>query len=281
MLQKIEQALPAFSHTERRVADWVLAHPRRAADATLASVARESNASEPSVIRFCRRIGLSGFRELTRRLTEALSQPAPYVYRNVNPDDSTADAATKVLDASIQTLVGLRGRLSMMPLEKAASAMQHARQIVFAGLGASAVVARDAYHKFFRLGIPCATITDTPSLLQFAAITASSDVLVVASHKGAWSEFSKAAQIASKRGACVIAVTDPASPLAQSSTLVLACEIAEDTSVYTPMASRLAHLAVLDALHVALALKLGSDAEQRLKQTKAVLDEHLAADHMQ
>lgn len=54
-----------------RVGKWVLVHPRQVTDATLASVAQQCGSSEPTVIRFCRRIGLGGFRDLTLRLTEA------------------------------------------------------------------------------------------------------------------------------------------------------------------------------------------------------------------
>ena len=39
MLNRIEQRAPSLSRAERRVANWVLAHPRQAADATLAQVA--------------------------------------------------------------------------------------------------------------------------------------------------------------------------------------------------------------------------------------------------
>ena len=86
MLAQIEAQLPAFSRAERSVARWVLAHPRQAARATLAEISGACGTSEPTVIRFCRRLGLSGFRELTLGLTEALSQPASLVHRAVSAD---------------------------------------------------------------------------------------------------------------------------------------------------------------------------------------------------
>ena len=94
MLQVIEQRIKDLSPAEQRVAEWVLSHPRQAAHATLATVARECGTSEPTVIRFCRHMGLAGFRELAIRLAEALSHPGNYVHRDVGPDDSTSDAIT-------------------------------------------------------------------------------------------------------------------------------------------------------------------------------------------
>ena len=274
MLNRIEQHADSLSRAERRVADWVVAHPRQAADATLAEVAEACGASEPTVIRFCRRVGLSGFRELTIRLTEALSRPASYLHRDVRPDDASAYAVTKVLDAAISSLMDVRARLSSFPIDEAAALLRDARQITFIGLGASGHVATDACHKFFRLGTPCIAHTDTPSILQSAAIAGPGDVLVIVSHLGGWAELDRAAAAAARNGATVIALTNPASKLARTASLVFGWDPHEDTSVYTPMSSRLAQLALLDALYVAFALVLGETAAEKLRRSKDALRPH-------
>lgn len=271
MLTRITDALPDLSPAERRVGQWVLEHPKEAANTTLARLATECETSEPTVVRFCRRVGLGGFRELAIRLTEALSNPASYVHRDVSSDDSTSDAIIKVLDASIQSLIEMRSQLSSMPVDAAVNAMHGARQIAFAGLGASGHVAHDACHKFFRLGIPCTSLRDTTMILQFAAIAEPDDVLVLLSHTGRWDDFTRAARLAKTRGATVIALTNPDSDVAQEADLLFPCKVIEDTSVYTPMSSRLAQLALLDAIHVALALAQGDVASDKLRRSKDAL----------
>ena len=74
----------------------VLDHPRQAAESTLAEVSRQTGVSEPTVVRFCRSVGLGGFRELTRRLTEAMSQPVAYLHQDVTDEDSDTEAMAKV-----------------------------------------------------------------------------------------------------------------------------------------------------------------------------------------
>jgi len=271
MPKRIADTLPDLSPAERRVGRWVLEHPKEAANTTLARLATECETSEPTVVRFCRRVGLGGFRELAIRLTEALSNPASYVYRDVSPDDSTSDAIIKVLDGSIQSLIEMRSQLSSMPVDAAVNAMQGARQIAFAGLGASGHVAHDACHKFFRLGIPCTSLRDTTMILQFAAVAEPDDVLVLLSHTGRWENFARAARLTKSRGATVIALTNPDSDVAQEADLLFPCRIIEDTSVYTPMNSRMAQLALLDAIHVALALALGDVASDNLRRSKDAL----------
>lgn len=273
MLSTITNALPTLSPSERRVGQWILDHPREAAAITLARLAAECETSEPTVVRFCRHVGLGGFRELAIRLTEALSRPAKFVHRDVGPDDSTFDAVTKVMDASIQSLLEMRSQLSSMPIDAAVSAMQSARQIAFAGLGASGHVARDASHKFFRLGIPCTSLRDTTMILQFAAIAGQDDVIVLLSHTGRWEELARASRLARARGATVIALTNPDSVIAKEAGILFPCRLIEDTSVYTPMSSRLAQLALLDAIQVALALAQGEIASDNLRRSKNALGE--------
>ena len=271
MLKQIQSCSSDLSIAERKVADWVLSHPRQAAESTLAEVSRQAGVSEPTVVRFCRSVGLRGFRELTRRLTEALSQPVAYLHQDVTDEDSDAEAMAKVFDASIRALVDMRAELAGLPLSEAIRKLGQARQIVFIGLGASGHVATDAQHKFFRLGIPCSALTDTPSILQFASIAQPGDVLVFVSTRGQWSELSQASRHAVSRGAATISITRPGSELAINSALVFACEPNEDTSIFTPMTSRLAQLALIDALLVALALSLGESAAEKLRAAKAAI----------
>lgn len=271
MLSAIQEKTPNLSRAEQRVARWVMRHPRQASRATLAEVAAECGTSEPTVIRFCRSIGLSGFREFAIRLTEDLSRPVSNVHNNVGADDTAPDAVAKVMDASIRSLIDMRAIMSALPVEQAIEAMRSARQIAFAGLGASGHVAADACQKFFRLGTPCTALTNTPDILQFAGVLESRDVLIIISQAGRWPELAKAAQLARQRGATVIALTDRGSRLASLATILFPCEGVEDPSIFTPMSSRLAHLALLDSLQVALALVLGDAAVDRLQRSRQAL----------
>ena len=271
MLGRINQSLNRLSPAEKRVAQWVLAYPRRASESTVAEVARASATSEPSVIRFCRRMGLSGFRELTIRLAEALSQPGSLVHRDVSPTDTTPDATVKVVDAAIKSLVDLRSELSTMPFDKVARRMVDARQFVFAGLGASGHVASDASQKFFRLGTPCSALTNAPDMLQFGSIAGERDVMILISKNGNSPVLCEAGSRARANGALAVGITDPGSQLAAVVTETFACDADEDTNIYTPRSSRLVHLAVIDALHVAAALAMGDTAAENLSRSKDAL----------
>ncbi|MEM1412434.1 MAG: MurR/RpiR family transcriptional regulator [Pseudomonadota bacterium] len=271
MLKRINRLLDELSPAERRVAEWLLAHPREALSSNLAELSRKAGTSEPTVVRFCRRAGASGFSDLKLRLAEALSRPDTYLHRDVTPGDSVGDVVMKVMDRSLQAIVAMRDHATEMPFEAAVEAMKDARQWVFCGLGASGDVARDACQKFFRLGVPCSTQTDTPSILQTAALLGEGDVLLTVSHTGRWKKLARAQAQALDQGAFVICFTQAGTPMAEAASLHFDCEVGEDASVYTPMSSRLAQLALLDALQVALALAIGEPAGRNLRRSKEAL----------
>ena len=249
MLDLIENRLPHLSEAESAVARWVLRH-----------------------------LGLSGFRDLTLRLTESLSQPSTYAHRDVKREDSAQDAAAKVMDSAVQTLINQRLMLRNVKIDRAAALLAGARQIVFAGVGGSGLVAEDAQHKFFRLGIPCVAVSNAPNFLQIAAIADPDDVFVVTSNSGRWPTLLTACASAQRRGAAVIALTAPDSKLGKTADLLIPCSAQDETSVYTPMNSRLAQLAILDVLQVATALAVGDSAYERLRLSKRALGADPAAE---
>ena len=269
--RQIQEQLPTLSPAERRVGDWLLSHVAEAIDGSIAEVAKAAEVSEPTVIRFCRRFGLSGFRDLRVQLITAQQRPDSYVHRDVASTDSGKVAVTKVIDSSIRALVEVRELIETMPFEAAAAALAAARQIIFVGTGASGIVAQDARHKFFRLGVACSVAIDPQTILQQAAVLDARDVVIAISHTGEWPELIAAMAIAHSRGARVIALTDPDSRLARAADFAFACHPQEDTSIFTPMTSRLAQLLLLDALQVALALEMGDDAQSHLRHSKETL----------
>lgn len=270
-LTRLAAQVEGLSPSEARVGQWVLGHPRQAVELSLADLARAVGVSEPTVVRFCRSVGAAGFRVWKQRLLAALSRPESYLHSAIEATDTTEDAAQKVIESAIHALVQLREAIAQQPLQRAVDILLPARQLVFVGFGASAAVARDAWHKYFRLGIPATTALDTPTMLQHAAIAEPGVVYLAISHSGQWPETVQAMALAQRRGARIIGFTRAGSPLARLAEVVFDELPPEDDRVQTPMTSRLTQLAMLDALHVALARGMGPTAIANLQRSKTAL----------
>ena len=271
MLKRIQTALPNLSSAERRVADWLLQDPQQVLTRSLAQIARSAGVSEPTVIRFCRSLGCSGFRDFKLVMAQTLAKSDALLHTDVTAGDTTKDILFKVIGKSVQEMNSLLSRLDAVVLDEAAVALLKAERISFFGMGASGIVAEDAHNKFFRLGISCHCYRDRPTLLQAAAIAGQNDAVIAISKIGSQSAVVQATQLARENGATTIGLTSPLSPLSENCDFPILIDINEDTGYYTPMSSRLVQLAVLDVLQVTLALKLGQEAIDKQERAKAIL----------
>lgn len=278
LLNRIRALVPGLRRSEAKVAELVLAQPHAVVNAPIADVAHRAGVSEPTVIRFCRSVGYAGFQRFKLELARSLATGVPFVLQGVSPDESTEDLSAKIVERSIATLVQVRNHLNTALVDQAVDHLEQASRIEFYGHGASGIVAQDAQHKFFRLGTPTVAYSDPHVHSMSAAILPPDAVVVAVSHTGRSIDILRSVDLALESGATVIGITAAGSPLAERCSVSLFAEIQEDTDVYTPMTSRIAHLAILDVLSVALALRRGPKLLHQLERTKAKLrDKRLMA----
>jgi RpiR family transcriptional regulator, carbohydrate utilization regulator len=268
ILKRIDALRAALSPAEARVADAVLAAPAWVLQSTLAAVAARAQVSDPTVIRFCRSLGLDGYQTFRLRLAHSLGSGASFLHRDIDREDSVADLAAKVFERAARTLRDVSGQLAPQPLEAAIRLLAAARRIEFYGLGSSGIVAADARHKFFRLGLQAASYSDAHVHGMAATMLAPGDVVVAISSTGRTIDLISSVELAREAGADVIAIAPPRSPLAQRCTVALEIAVDEDTDVYTPMTTRLAQLTVIDVLSIGVALRLGPELAARLERAR-------------
>jgi RpiR family transcriptional regulator, carbohydrate utilization regulator len=272
-LARIHQALARLSPAERRVAELVLERPQAVVDQSIMTLADRAAVSEPTVVRFCRKVGCQGFGEFKLQLARSLAAGISYLDMDIAPGDGAATYKQKVFDSTITTLISVRNRLDAEAIERAVDALARARRIEFYGFVASGAVATDAQHKFFHFDVPCLAYHDLHMQRMSAAALGPEDVVVAISHTGRTKELIDSVEIALESGATVIGVTDPDSPLGRKSSIVVGAAVPENTDVYMPSTSRIAHLLIIDVLAVGVALRGGERTADRLYRMKAVLQD--------
>ena len=271
MIAEITQLVATLPRAESRVADYVIKHTHSILSLTLAELANKAEVSEPSVIRFCRRFGLSGYSDFKLELAKSLGNEINQVHADVSSDDSMQQITQKIFGRSIQELKRSNDNLNPAILKQVVAAMAQALRVEFYGIGASGYVIADVQNKFFRLGLPCLAYSDLPTIKQATAIADESYCCVFVSKTGSSETLADTCEIANKNGAQTIALTASDSRLANSADIHLSLDVNEDTGAYTPMSSRLAQLVVLDVLQVSLALEMGQEASKKLHLTKQAL----------
>jgi RpiR family transcriptional regulator, carbohydrate utilization regulator len=271
ILEFIKADVSKYSKAESRLVEILLEKPQEVVNMSIGKIAAEAKVSDPTVVRFCRLLGFEGFREFKLQLVRELAVGQHYVHREVVPGDSAAEYMQKIGNSTIDVLSNVVNKLHSDEVEKAAHHLANADWIEFWGFGASAAVASDAYHKFFRLGIPCQAYSDSHMQSMSASVLRPDSVVVAISHTGRSREMIENARLAREAGAFVIGITSTNSPLANECSHTLCIDLDEDTNVFTPLASRMAHLLVLDFLVVGVSLHKGQKVTDRLKKMKTAL----------
>ena len=272
MLDRIKASLPSLAPAEQRVGKLVLQDPRAFANLPVTQLADRAHVSKPTVVRFCRSVGYDGLSDFKLKLAGSVSEGVPFIHRSVDADDKTADVAVKVIDNTVAAFLKYRNDASSFVLDQAvqALALTHStgKRIEFYGVGNSGIVAQDAQHKFFRLGMNTIAYSDGHMQVMSASMLGQGDCVVVISNSGRTRDLMDACDIAKKRGATTIVITASASPLATAGQIHLTADHPESYDRYSPMVSRLLHLLIIDILATTVALRIGETLQPALREMK-------------
>ena len=272
MLDRIKASLPSLAPAEQRVGKLVLADPRAFANLPVTELADRAHVSKPTVVRFCRSVGYDGLSDFKLKLAGSVSEGVPFIHRSVDVDDKTSDIAVKVIDNTVAAFLKYRNDASSFALEHAAQALvatqKTNRRIEFYGVGNSGIVAQDAQHKFFRLGVNAIAYSDGHMQVMSASMLKPGDCAVIISNSGRTRDLMDACDIAKKQGATTIVITTSGSPLASSGHIHLTADHPEGYDKYSPMVSRLLHLLIIDILATTVALRIGEELQPVLRDMK-------------
>ena len=276
MLERVHAALPALPPAEQRVAKLVLADARSFASLPVGELAERAHVSKPTVVRFCRSVGYDGLADFKLKLAGNVNEGVPFVHRSVDEDDKSSDVIVKVIDNAVSALLKYRNDAAGHSFERAivalAASAKAGRRIEFYGVGNSGIVAQDAQHKFFRLGVRATAVSDGHVQVMSATMLQPGDCAIVISNSGHSRDLLDAAEIARKKGATLVVITASASPLATmaigAGQILLAVDHPEDYDRYSPMVSRLLHLVIIDILTTGVALRLGAGLRPMLQEIK-------------
>jgi RpiR family carbohydrate utilization transcriptional regulator len=272
MLDRIKASLPSLAPAEQRVGKLVLQDPRAFANLPVTELADRAHVSKPTVVRFCRSVGYDGLSDFKLKLAGSVSEGVPFIHRSVDADDKTADVAVKVIDNTVAAFLKYRNDASSFVIDQAVQALAQThstgKRIEFYGVGNSGIVAQDAQHKFFRLGMNTIAYSDGHMQVMSASMLSQGDCVVVISNSGRTRDLMDACDIARKRGATTIVITASGSPLATAGHIHLTADHPESYDRYSPMVSRLLHLLIIDILATTVALRIGETLQPALREMK-------------
>jgi DNA-binding MurR/RpiR family transcriptional regulator len=150
-----------------------------------------------------------------------------------------------------------------------------ARKVDFYGSGSSTVAIINAQMRMYRLGILCFTYSDSHAQAVSASLLQKNDVAVGISNSGRSSGIVKALELAKQSGASTICITNyDNTPITRYSDIKLFTSTKDSEELCESLHSRIAELALVDALYVCLASKIKEKALYNLNRSSDAIKIH-------
>ncbi len=274
-LARLRRDLKDFHAAERRVAQAFLDQPASIVGLSVTQVADQASVSEATVVRFCQSLGFSGFAEFKIHLASEIAEPFSIVHADIKDSDEAVDVLHKVFRSEMRCLYDTLSIVDHTAFLNAVAALAGARSVLIFGVGTSGPIALDAAYRFEQLGIPAAAVIDSIQMAVAALNIDPKSVALGVSNSGATRATLDAMRLARSAGAKTICITTfERSPIINATEIPLVVAAQEMHYRFEAMASRLAHLALLDALCIAIAHVDPQRRESHLRRSAEVIARH-------
>ncbi len=245
----IRSRLDTLPQRERTVADFVLRHAEDLLHLSITDLATRLRVSQATVIRFCKHLGYHGYHEFKILLARDIGRESLDIYPDLSSKDDAGSVLRKTVRLSMQSLQDTLSTLDGADLERASGAVSRASLVVLFGLGGSGGIATIGLQRLLHIGIPAFACTDTSTFDRISSQLRPRNVALGITHSGSTIEIVKALNTARQRGATTIALTNYVeSAVARQADIVLLTGAAQTPLASEAGASRIAQLAVVDAL---------------------------------
>ena len=263
LLRHIKNTLPDLRKSEKIVGEFILADPKSIITMKTAEASSAMGISEPTLIRFCKALGFTGYQELKINLSQQLAADDYFVMYEIDSNDTIHELCEKVFDTTISEILNVRSQIDQNVLADAIETLANAGRVEFYAFGGSAPVAMDGQHKFFRLKIPSSYISDPHIQFMSANSLGKDDVVVAISQSGTTSALIDSVKIVRKSGVKVIGIMPGNTPLASICDYPLVINIGDNNRISKPHTSRIAYTVVIDVLTMGVA-QLKPEAQDHL-----------------
>lgn len=272
---KIEVMQSGMTKSEKKIAAYVLADPEKILTLSMREFAVKTGTSDATILRFCRDLGFSGYREflLGLSVSSASGKEDRYSYTDVRPGDNIATICDNVFYNAMKALKDTRDLLDIDELTKAVDLLCSASQIHFFGIGASGIVCSDAAVKFLRIHRACFAHTEVHDMLTSAAVMDSKDVAVLLSYSGRTSDILDAFSLLKERNVPMIVLTKlTRSGILSDANAFLNLSSPEVTMRSGATSSRIAMMTVIDILFDSVVSRQYAEVSEDLKNTHRILE---------
>ena len=243
-----------FSDVETTIRDYVLKNINDISNMSIYDLAKETYTSPATIVRFCRRLGLEGFKDFKLKIIYDLVKFEPKDYQhfdlsNIAEGDSPGDVFEKVTTFIHNAIDETYSFQDPEDLYYYAKLIRDAEIVDFYGVGSSNTVAMDAIRKFMACG-KAATASESYEMQRFTALNSDKNHLaIIISYTGETEQMLNIAGMLKENGTPTISITRyDSNSLKKITDYHINVSLNESTFRPGASASRIASLYIIDVL---------------------------------
>lgn len=274
-MPQIRKQYDALTAAEKRIADYIFAHPSRVLSMSVQTLAQQAETAASAVVRFCKTIGYSGYADFKVSLAVELSrkQPASYM-TGVEPGDDDSLVLEKIMAANVKALQDTLAGMDREAFGAVAGLLSGGGKIHIYGVGTSAGLVGELQHRLMILGLNVHGYTDPVTMRLSTMNLQPGDVAVGISHSGRTMAVVDALELSRAAGATTVCLTSyNKAPITKVSDRVLTVFCDETRYAIEASTARLAQTAVIDALVAAVSARRFDFAVSRSHQIRDLMEE--------
>ncbi|SKC36838.1 MurR/RpiR family transcriptional regulator [Maledivibacter halophilus] len=274
---KINESKQNFTQTEVKLSEYILSNVQEISNLSVQNLAELSNTSPATVIRFCKKLGYSGFQDFKIDLIKYTTNKEKSnlnVYEDITTKDNINQVMQKLSFQNIKVIEDTIKLLDGEAIQKAIDCIEQAERTYIYGVGASGLVAKDFQYKLMRIKKTVISYSDTHTQLALSANMEKGDVAIGISYSGRTLETYKAIEKANERGATTISITKYGkSPLSDIADINIYVAGGEQNIRVGAITSRIAQLTAIDVIFVGLAKNDFEKTAEYIRNTRSIVED--------
>lgn len=253
ILELITEQYQSLTHSNRKLAKYILANTRETQYMSISSLAECSGVSEATITRFCRSLGLSGYNNLKLALAKSVHimdvDDHSGSSDGIRSENTLGTIFHNLFDECVLALDETRKLLDEKEINRAVDLISAADRVFCFGQGGSMVMAMEAWARFSTATSRFVHIEDTHMQAMSIALATERDVILFFSYSGSTKDMEDIMRIAGEQHVPVILVTHfPNSYAAQHADVVLLCGYNESPLQSGSGAAKIGQLFIIECL---------------------------------
>lgn len=254
---KIKKYYSSLTKSEKKAADFVINNINHIKLMSIVEVSEAADISQPTIIRFVRKIGYEGYREFRFALASDISEnkeSSPLYGFDIGKSDKIEEIPSKIIATAIDKMENTLKSISVEQYRLAVEAIIKAEKVVIFYVENSVVAAYDLMTKLVYLGINCLVYDDYYLQSVSANSLNEKDLAIAISYSGCSKNTVDVIKIAKHKNAVTMVITNFGSSVISKYADIVLTSDNEQFLYGDAIFSRVSQLAIVDMLYMGVIL---------------------------